>query len=253
MSGHELALLIGGAAVAGLVQGISGFAFGMVAMSFWVWGIEPRIAAVLTVFGGLSGQLLSAFTVRRGLSMATLMPFLLGGLVGIPIGVALLPHLDPVRFKLMLGCILVVFCPAMLVAGDLPRITRGGRGADALAGAVGGVMGGLGGFTGVAPSLWCTLRGYDKDLQRSVIQNFNLAALSATMLAFLATGTISGDMLPRFGVVLPALIVPSLIGARIYRGLSPLMFRRVVLAVLCLAGLAMIAASLPATLGYRLH
>ncbi|MEY2686323.1 MAG: hypothetical protein RL375_521 [Pseudomonadota bacterium] len=253
MSGHELALLIGGAAVAGLVQGISGFAFGMVAMSFWVWGIEPRIAAVLTVFGGLSGQLLSAFTVRRGLSMATLMPFLLGGLVGIPIGVALLPHLDPVRFKLMLGCILVVFCPAMLVAGDLPRITRGGRGADALAGAVGGVMGGLGGFTGVAPSLWCTLRGYDKDLQRSVIQNFNLAALSATMLAFLATGTISGDMLPRFAVVLPALIVPSLIGARIYRGLSPLMFRRVVLAVLCLAGLAMIAASLPATLGYRLH
>lgn len=30
-----------GAAVAGFVQGLSGFAFGMVAMSFWAWVLEP--------------------------------------------------------------------------------------------------------------------------------------------------------------------------------------------------------------------
>ncbi|MGH9218694.1 MAG: hypothetical protein ACRD1W_05305, partial [Vicinamibacterales bacterium] len=34
----ELWILAFGAAVAGLVQGISGFAFAMVAMSIWVWG-----------------------------------------------------------------------------------------------------------------------------------------------------------------------------------------------------------------------
>ena len=50
--------------------------------------------------------------------------------------------------------------------------------ADFVVGAFGGVMGGIGGFTGVLPSLWVTLRGWDKDLQRSVIQNFSLAALS---------------------------------------------------------------------------
>jgi uncharacterized membrane protein YfcA len=62
----DLVLLAAGAAVAGFVQGLSGFAFGMVAMSIWVWGVEPRVAAVMTVMGGLSGQLLQAFTVRRG-------------------------------------------------------------------------------------------------------------------------------------------------------------------------------------------
>ena len=36
-----------GAAVAGFVQGLSGFAFGMVAMSFWAWVLEPQLAAVL--------------------------------------------------------------------------------------------------------------------------------------------------------------------------------------------------------------
>lgn len=41
----ELGLLVVGAAVAGFVQGLSGFAFSMVAMSFWVWGIDPHVAA----------------------------------------------------------------------------------------------------------------------------------------------------------------------------------------------------------------
>ena len=45
-----------GAAVAGFVQGLSGFAFGMVAMSFWAWVLEPQLAAVLSVFGSLTGR-----------------------------------------------------------------------------------------------------------------------------------------------------------------------------------------------------
>lgn len=34
-----------GAIVAGFVQGMSGFAFGLVAMSFWAWVLEPRRSA----------------------------------------------------------------------------------------------------------------------------------------------------------------------------------------------------------------
>ena len=110
-------------------------------------------------------------------------------------------------------------------------------------------MGGLGGFTGVVPSLWCTLRGYEKDLHRSVIQNFNLAALSVTMASYVIAGAVTEDMLPRFAIVLPALVVPSLLGARVYKRLNQVTFRRVVLTLLFGAGLAMIAASLPAALG----
>jgi hypothetical protein len=242
----ELVLLAAGAAVAGFVQGLSGFAFGMVAMSIWVWGVEPRVAAVMTVMGGLSGQLLQAFTVRRGLRLAALAPFLAGALVGVPLGVAALPHLNAAMFKLTLGIILVVCCPAMLLAHKLPRLTFGGRVGDGVAGAVGGLMGGIGGFPGVAPTLWCTLRGLDKELQRTVVQNFNLAALAATMAVYVASGAVTREMLPLFAVVVPALIVPSLLGARVYVGLSELAFRRVVLTLLSGAGVAMIVAALRA-------
>jgi uncharacterized membrane protein YfcA len=238
----ELLLLACGAAVAGFVQGLSGFAFGMVAMSIWVWGVEPRVAAVMTVAGGLSGQLLQAFTVRRGLRLGALAPFLLGALVGVPLGVAVLPHLNAALFKLVLGCILVVCCPAMMLAHRLPGFTFGGRVADGAAGAVGGLMGGIGGFPGVVPTLWCTLRGFPKDLQRTVVQNFNLAALATTFVAYVATGTVTRAMLPLMAVVVPALIIPSLLGARVYVGLSEAAFRRVVLTLLTGAGVAMIVA-----------
>jgi len=240
----EITLLALGAVVAGFVQGMSGFAFGMVAMSFWVWGVEPGLAAVMSVFGGLTGQLLSAATVRRGLHLRLLLPFLAGGAVGVPIGVLALPHLNPSHFKLALGAMLLVCCPAMLFAPRLPPVQRGGRLGDAAAGAVGGLMGGIGGFTGVVPALWCTLRGYEKDAHRAVLQNFNLAALAATMVALVLSGAVKPDMWPKFAVVAPALILPSMLGARVYLGLSPAAFRQLILCLLSLSGVAMMAAAL---------
>ena len=238
-----------GAAVAGFVQGLSGFAFGMVAMSFWAWALEPRLAAALTVFGALVGQMLAAATMRRGWDWQRLLPFVAGGLAGIPLGVLLLPHLDVLWFKAILGALLVLFCPAMLFAKHLPRITAGGRLGDGAAGLVGGMMGGIGGFTGVVPTLWCTLRGYEKNAQRAVIQNFNLAMLAVTMGTYLATGVVTREMLPLFAVVAPAMLVPTLLGARLYIGISEARFRQIVLGLLTASGVAMLGAAVPRLVG----
>ncbi|REN01048.1 sulfite exporter TauE/SafE family protein, partial [Mycobacterium tuberculosis] len=68
-------------------------------------------------------QLLAAFTVRRGFNLTTLLPFVLGGLAGIPLGVYLLPMLDMNWLKAILGTLLVLWCPAMLLSRQLPRVT----------------------------------------------------------------------------------------------------------------------------------
>ncbi len=242
-----------GAVLEGFVQGLSGFAFGMTAMSVWVWFLERQLAATLAVFGSLTGQVISAVTVRRGFDLRRLLPFLLGGLVGIPIGVAVLPWLDVRIFKAVLGGLRVLFCPAMLYASRLPKITAGGKWADALVGGIGGVMGGLGGFTGIAPTLWCTLRGFGRDEQRAIIQNFNLSALLVTMGVYLARGIVTRDMLPMLAVVAPALLLPVLLGGRLYVGLSEAAFRKVVLGLLTASGVTLLAASLPPLLRAGWH
>ena len=236
-----------GACVAGFVQGLSGFAFGLTAMSIWAWSVEPRLAAVLAVAGSLAGQILAALTVRRGFDWRRLAPFLAGGLAGLPLGVWLLPRLDVPLFKALLGTLLVVWCPAMLLAPHLPKL-RAGRGGDGIAGLLGGVLGGIGGFTGAVPTLWCTLCGYDKDLQRAVIQNFNLALLAVTFAVYLGSGIVAAPMWPAIGIAVLAMLLPALIGMRVYIGLSETTFRRIVLLLLTASGIALLAAALPVLL-----
>lgn len=244
MLSPDLALLIAGAAIAGLVQGIAGFGFSTVAMSFWIWGLDPALAAAMAVFGSWTGQLVAFAAVRRALHLADLVPMLAGAALGIVLGTLLLPYLNTDFYKLLFGSILLIWCPCMLFSDALPVVRLGGRLADGAAGMVGGIMGALVGATGLAPTLWLTLRGMNKAKQRDLVQNFNLAALSATMVAYVYTGTLSQDMLPSLPVVAVALLIPSLLGSRIYRGLSDLAFRRVVLLLLTLSGLAMVLASM---------
>jgi uncharacterized membrane protein YfcA len=241
-------VIVLGAALAGFVQGLSGFGFSMTAMSIWAWTLEPRLAAALAVFGSLAGQLLSAVTVRRGFGWRRLAPFLAGGVAGLPLGLWILPRLDVPLFKATLGAILLIVCPLMFIAPALPPLRRGGKVGDALAGAAGGVMGGLGGITGVVPALWCTVRGFPKDEQRAIVQNFNLSMLAIAFAGYVATGLVDRTMLPLFAIVAPAMLVPALLGARLYIGISEQAFRRIVLGLLTLSGVAMLLASLPVLL-----
>src|SRR5690606_16573810 len=98
-----------------------------------------------------------------GFDLKLLLPFLLGGIAGIPIGIAVLPLLDAHLFKAMLGLLLAVWCPIMLAAPHLPSITFGGRVADGVVGLIGGIMSSIGGLAGAVPTLWCSLRGLKKD------------------------------------------------------------------------------------------
>ena len=82
------------------------------------------------------------------------------------------PDLIPSQFKLVLGGLLVVCCSAMLATARLPtsRTAAGGRCRRRPDRRPDGAVSG---FSGLAPALWCTLRGYNKDEHRAVIQNFN--------------------------------------------------------------------------------
>ncbi len=234
-----------GAVIAGFVQGLSGFAFSLVAISIWAWTVDPALAAVLAVGGGLTGQIMAAVTVRRGFEAKALTPFLVGGLVGIPLGVLVLPLLDVHLFKAILGALLIVWCPFMLFSARFPAPAAKGRLGDGVAGLLGGVCGGLGGFAGAIPTAWCTLKRLPKDSQRSIVQNFNLVVLAVTMTGYVATGTVTASMLPMLAVVIPAMLIPAFLGARVYIGISETTFRRIVLTLLTLSGVALLSSALP--------
>ncbi len=231
-----LIVVLAGAAAGGFVSGVSGFAFGMVALSFWTWSLEPQMLSPMVVFGSLVAQLLSLGAVRHAMHWRLLLPFLVGGALGVPVGVHLLAAVDLAMFRAFVGTVLIVYGAFMLATPRLERAARGGKIADGCVGVVGGIMGGLAGLSGVAPTLWCTLRGWNKDDQRAVFQSFNLAMHILTLVGYLASGTVTSGNARTFALVVPPIAVAAWIGAKVYRHISERAFRRIVLVLLMFSG-----------------
>jgi uncharacterized membrane protein YfcA len=229
-----------GAAAAGFVQGLSGFAFGLVASAVWAFLVAPQLAGPMVVFGSLLGQVLSIGTAWRAFDLRRVLPFVVAGLLGIPIGVVVLKNLDQTSFRLMVGLILGVYSAAMLFLRNPRTVKGGGRLADAAAGFLGGVMGGVAGLSGPAPTLWCALRGWKKDIQRAVYQSFNIVMHAATLAVYTASGLVNGQSAWLIALVAPAMVIPSLLATRLQRKVSETAFRRLVLVLVGLSGLALV-------------
>jgi hypothetical protein len=213
-------------------------------MGVWAWALDPQLAAPLVVWGSLVGQVLTIRTVRGGFSWHRAMPFVVGGVVGVPMGAWLLAYVDMHMFKIGVGALLLLYCSALLLIRQGPKMDRAGPIVDGAVGMVGGVMGGLGGLTGPAPTLWCTLKGWDKDTQRAVFQTFSLCMQSLTLAIYVGKGTVTGAMMPLFALMVPVAIIPTLAGAWLYRRFSDVAFRKLVLVLLSITGAVLLLSSL---------
>ena len=228
-----------GAFLGAVAAGGAGFAFALTASAVWLHALEPVHTTMLVVACGTLLHVTLVWPVRRSIEPARLLPFAIGGLIGIPIGVALLTHVDTRGLKGALGLFLVVYGTYALLAPRLPEIRGGGRAADAAVGFVGGILGGLGGYSGVLPTIWTQLRGWRKDVARGVFQPFILMAHVVTLVLVGIASMDAGGALMTLAA-LPALYAGAWIGWRIYGRLDDRRFRQVLAALLVASGLTLV-------------
>ena len=222
-----------------------GFVTGLTALGFWLHAVEPAIAAALVVICSVAGQLQSLYSVRRAFAWERAWPFLLGGIAGVPLGVATLRVLDVQTFKVLLGLLLIGYTGLMLGLRRLPTVAAwGGRLADGLVGAGGGALGGIAGLSGPLPTLWCGLRGWSADTQRGVYQPYNLGILCVALGLYASQGLLTRQVWELALLCLPATLLGSHLGSRLYRRVSDRQFRYLVLWLLLASGLVLTLTSL---------
>lgn len=88
-------VIVVGALCGGFVTGLAGFEAGLTALGFWLYVVDPVVAAVLVVICSVVGQIQSLYTVRRAVTWRRAWPFLVSGILGVPLGVAALRVVDP--------------------------------------------------------------------------------------------------------------------------------------------------------------
>ena len=228
-----------GAICAGFIQGLTGFAFALIAMSFWVWVLSPQLAAPLVVFASVWCHLISLAQDQQHSRFSAkhlLLPYIIAGIVGIPLGSFLLQHINHNSFKILLGLFLVLWSPLMWFAPRLAKIEHAGRGADVAIGFIGGILGGLGGFSGSVPSAWLMLKNLPKQQQRYILRHFNFAIQIFTIALYLWQGTIQLQQWPYFLSIMLFVSIPAILGARLFYKISEQQFKRIILALLFASG-----------------
>ncbi len=227
------------ALVGATVSGLSGFAFGLVVLGLWLQVLPPVIAGPMVVICSLVVQAMSLGALRHALKWERLLPFLIPGLLAVPLGVWLLPRVEPMLFRRCVGVFLVLYSLYQF-AGPWKPVAWGGKALDAVVGFIGGAMGGLAGLSGAVPMPWTLLRGWPKDQARAVYQPFNMTIQVAALAGMLAYGSLGRTHAYYAMICLPGLLVGGALGLWLYRRVDEVWFRRIVLFLLLASGTGLV-------------
>jgi uncharacterized membrane protein YfcA len=239
LSLDTLGVLWLGALLGGIAAGGSGFAFGLAASSIWLHRVDPLHSTILVTGCGVLLHMTTIWPQRHFVEVKRLWPFVVGGLAGIPIGVALLAHTDAGVLKPTLGAFLLIFGTYALIAPRPKTTNAGGRAADTAVGFLGGILGGLGGYSGVLPTIWTQVRGWPKEIARGVYQPY-VIIIQAITLAGLIWVTFDRRGLVLLVAVLPPLLLGTWVGWRLYGKLNERRFRQALALLLIASGATLV-------------
>ena len=237
---EQAVLVLTGALAGGIVNGLTGFGTAITALGIWVYAIPPTAASSLAIVCSVVSQMQTLHLIWPSIQWRRVLCFVIPGVLGVPIGTLVLPHVDPRIFKLGLGFFLVIYPAYVLARSGQIEKAWGGAIADGVVGFGGGILGGLTGLSGVLPVVWTDIRGWSKQQRRAVVQFFNMAILSLALFAHAASGLLTRQILFEALIGLPGTIAGAWIGAYLYRRLADSGYQRVIMLLLLVSGVTLI-------------
>jgi uncharacterized membrane protein YfcA len=238
MDGIVLGFFLFAAFAGGFASGLAGFAMGFVVSGIWLHILTPVQTTALIVGYGLLTQGYGVWKLRHALTWKSITPFIVGGLIGVPIGTMLLTYLNPAYLRSGVGVLLVIYGAYGLAQPALKPLPSN-RLSDTSIGLANGILAGLTGLPGFIITVWCQLRGWKKDVQRAIFQPVMLTAILANVVSLGVAGAITAEILRLYLIGLPAMVAGLWVGFKLYGKLDDATFRKVILVLLLIAGLGL--------------
>jgi uncharacterized membrane protein YfcA len=230
-------------AVSAIMSGLSGFGFSAVGALCLIM-LPPKLGVPLLMTLSAANQIMSLAQLKNDLKPVREWwsggpgPYLVGGIVGVPVGLAILHSLPTRDLMLTFGILLVLYSVYSLVWPATRGLVRDHWGASALVGLTGGVIGGFTAFPGAPVVVWSGLRHLSKHESRAIVQPFIfvLQIMSIVVLAIVHPETFGSQYWRLLAITIPVVLPCTLLGVRLYRSLSDINFRRVSFILLGISG-----------------
>ncbi|HTX24479.1 MAG TPA: sulfite exporter TauE/SafE family protein [Steroidobacteraceae bacterium] len=232
-----------------LMSGLSGFGFSAIG-ALCLWLLPPKLGVPLLMGLSAANQLLSIGQLKADMKPLREWwphgpgPYLLGGLLGVPIGLALLHSLPTSTLMAIFGTFLVLYAVYSILKPESLHVSvRGAWPASSLVGALGGVIGGFTAFPGAAVIVWCGLRRLPKSESRAIVQPYilGLQLVAIALLAIKHPETFDRTYGTLLLITLPVVLPGTLLGVYLYRSLSEVNFRRIAYVLLGTSGVGLLA------------
>ena len=223
-----------------MVSGFAGFAFSAVAGALLLHVMPPSEAVPLMMICSIVVQTTTLVVLRRSMNWQGSAILVAGGAVGIPLALILLQHAGAQTFRVGFGAFLALYSTYMLFRPAVTYLrTLGHWSGEAAVGFAGGLVGGLTAMPGALPTMWCDLQGMSKDAQRGLVQPFIAVMQVFALGLMLWRHALPSRLLVDTAVSLPALAAGTAVGLAMFGRISDVWFRRAMLGVLLVAGLAL--------------
>ncbi len=239
----DVLLLIGISLFAALVNGVTGFGYGLVAMPVLI-AIMPVSDAVVVVNAvALFACAYNLWSVREHVSWRETWPVLGGAVPAAILGVYALKVLDEGVLKALLGVTILFGCVVALWSPKKALLHRAFPWGY-VSGALGGIIGGALATGGPPVVLYSLLRGWQKGEAKAVLSAY-FALITVWRLVLLFGHRVTTWQTARWGAIAIALVpsvLSSMLGHRVFRRMSAPAFRYATLAVLVGMGVKMVVA-----------
>lgn len=244
---YELFLYLAlGAMAGGFINGLSGTGTALFALGFYLVVLEPFTAVFIVAFMSVLAGLQGLWIVRAEILARPkrLLRFLIPGLCGVSVGVMLLDHIDAGTLRIAIAALLVVYGGYFSMRAALPAFVRPTPWLDSLVGLFGGILGGTAGVSGALPQMWVSLRPWAKSETRAVLQPFNVAVLSSTVVLLAFKSAFDATAQTALLITVPLGLLAAQVGIAVFHRLSDTGFRRLLILLTLAMGLGIMASEL---------
>jgi uncharacterized membrane protein YfcA len=228
--------------VAAAVSSIAGFAFSAVASALLLHVVPDAVQVVqIMLVSSIALQSYSVLVLRRHIRLEALRPYLVGGLLTLPIGTYFLLYTPVSLYLASIGIFLVLYALyALLLQRSTAAASRWCRlPVQVLVGALGGITGPVAAFPGAFMTIWRGLQGWGKQEQRALYQPYILIMQIVTLTVLHAV-TMQRQMPAWLIQYVPPALAGTYTGLRVFERLTTKQFNKIVNLFLLIAGAALI-------------
>lgn len=238
-------LIWGGVVVlaAGIVQGCTGFAFGLITVPVLILFMPHTQVPPTVVILSLVNNLLILASARTHVRPRMVLPLVIGGFIGLPIGGYVLKNIDPVTFKFMIG-IIVLIVSIIMLTGWRSKVRNEAAGLVPV-GFISGILSAGTSMGGPPVILFFSNMGVKREVFRATIVAYFSFITFGAVIVFALYGLINRQVLIGAGAFIVPAIVGSVAGIWLSKFINEKLFGKIVLVIVLIIAIVLVVRNIP--------